>query len=62
MGGKFYIHRKTLIKCYCFFRLRMFAKRIRLRTYPEKYLELVKKDWKVIHPLKFASESPKDTF
>ena len=37
-----------------FFRLRMFAKSIRLRTYPEKYLELVKKNWKVIHPLKIC--------
>ena len=42
-GGQVLHTSENINQCYCFFRLRMFAKSIRLRTYPEKYLELLKK-------------------
>ena len=61
-GGQVLHTSENINQMLLLFRLRMFAKRIRLRTYLEKYLELVKKIGKPFIHWKFASESPKDTF
>ena len=42
-GGQVLHTSENINQMLLLFRLRMFDKRIRLRTYPEKYLELVKK-------------------
>ena len=53
-GGQVLHTSENINQMLLLFRLRIFSKSIRLRTYPEKYLELVKKIWKVIHPLQIC--------
>ena len=42
-GGQVFHTSENINQMLLLFRLRIFSKSIRLRTYPEKYLELVKK-------------------